>query len=542
MIKILIFTASLALLAAQLSPTPVQAAPLADGEIFTNVATTTYGATVTVSSTYGGYVASNAIDGNDGTLWSGIDPVAGQWIKVDLGSITTIARLRVLQHSTQSYFRATSITIDTSMNNIDWTNQGTLTTSGYDNIFDFAAPIETRYVRLTANAGGGGGWQVNTLEIFTKSIIDGVTMLTPSVTVDAALSTAIRGYLEAAMPYPTYQYAVTNIDTLADSSLLISYIALTAVSDPENWNAFENALGMGTLTALNQSGTYIVSAGPGDLSASSSSGSSYIFPFASGSSAAFGARGVHDAGFSMAGYKAVDFWSDGASGHAANAVYAAAGGKVAWICRDGYQQAMQIGPFVYAHLSPNGAKTGDEYTQGQLISSLKTGNIASTYKCGWASQAAGSFHLHFGFKPQGIPNGAGITIESWTLNISNQQWTNGNKTVAVGGWLPATWTGSTPNPGSGATFASGLWNGILSGFLGIVNIIVPIFPDHEAQNIGLHVTAALSTYLAVFYMLIKTTFRMEIPIIVVSIIITLELVRMAYAAWKLILKALPLVG
>ncbi len=518
---------------------PVQAAPRADGIPLVNIATPSNGASASADGSQSGYGPQNLIDGNSSTYWvSASTPVTGRWVTINLGASKSIIGFRLNEEAWSSN-NASAYTLYGSNDNTNWTpimSSPASVAADYSAVFP--GPVSYQYVKFQPTAGGSLEWLVYEIEIYQTPVISTVTMLTPSVTVDPALSTAIAGYLQAAMPYPTYYYAITNVDTLADDSLAVSYIALTAVNYIGDWNTFENGLGFGTLRAIDQGGTYIVSAET-PIQAQNTSSSGYIFPFASGSSAAFGTRGVHDAGFSLLGWKAVDFWSDGQSGHAPNAVYAAAAGSVAWICRDSVQQAMQIGPFLYAHLQLDGTKQGDHFTQGQQIGTLVTGDIPSSNACGWASQGAGSYHVHFGFQL----SGGMITIEDWTLIPGPPaHWANGNKRVMIGDWLPSTWTTRNPtNPPPGSA-RPGLWNGILSGFTGLTTLVLPIFPDHQATNVALHITASVSNYLTVFYMLVKSNFRMEIPVLVVSLILTLEAVRMAYAAWKLMLKALPFLG
>lgn len=175
---------------------------------------------------------------------------------------------------------------------------------------------------------------------------------------------------------------------------------------------------------------------------------SYIFPFAKNYSIYYGTKGVHSADFSsMWGtgtWKAVDWWSDGASGHAPNAVYAAAAESITGaICADGVSTAIKTPQFIYAHFAPSYSfSTGQSFTQGQFMGALQTGSFSAS--CGYASQTTGTWHLHWGF-----PN-ASLTVEGWTLNPASgtsAPWVKGSTSKPPGTWVPVTWEGSATPTG-----------------------------------------------------------------------------------------------
>jgi hypothetical protein len=111
-------------------------------------------------------------------------------------------------------------------------------------------------------------------------------------------------------------------------------------------------------------------------------------------------RAVYNAGF-FSGWKAVDFLSDGntSAGHAPNRLLAAASGSISYVCRDGTSVVIRIGGLLYAHLLDNGNLTiGHYFDQGDEIGQLRAGSFNDN--CGWASQGADWFHVHWGFPTQ----------------------------------------------------------------------------------------------------------------------------------------------
>ena len=136
-----------------------------DIPVYTNYATVGHGASATANSTYESYVAGNAIDENDATFWAGAsNPVADDWIYVNLGQSRIIHRFRLFQHITA--WAATSYKVQGSDNGIDWTDIVTITVTAQDETIDFASPQTYQYFRFYALAGGGNSWDIFTIELF----------------------------------------------------------------------------------------------------------------------------------------------------------------------------------------------------------------------------------------------------------------------------------------------------------------------------------------------------------------------------------------
>jgi hypothetical protein len=102
---------------------------------------------VTCSSTENaGTPCTNAVDGNTGTRWSSAfsDP---QWIRVDLGSTTTITSVTLRWEAAY----ATAFQIQTSPDATNWTNIYS-TTTGTGGVQTLAVSGSGRYVRMNGTA------------------------------------------------------------------------------------------------------------------------------------------------------------------------------------------------------------------------------------------------------------------------------------------------------------------------------------------------------------------------------------------------------
>ncbi|MBN1991591.1 MAG: pre-peptidase C-terminal domain-containing protein [Anaerolineae bacterium] len=163
--------------------------------------------------------------------------------------------------------------------------------------------------------------------------------------------------------------------------------------------------------------------------------STYRFPWPTGTSMRYGSNGVHNNGFSgvVSDWKAVDFLSDGdtGAGHAPNTLLAAASGSISYVCNDGTSVAIKIGDLFYTHLLNNGnLHSGYYFSQGDILGQMKSGDFSNT--CGYATQGAGWFHVHWGF-----PNAESFQVENWSLNLSDELWRRGEETRDIGSWFKA---------------------------------------------------------------------------------------------------------
>jgi hypothetical protein len=140
---------------AELSPTSFSLA----GDAFQEGSSIAHEGTASASSST--QPASNANDNNSNTFWYNTtsEQAVGAWWKVDFGSTRGIYSAEVIWYSTTYY--STEISIEYSLNNVDWTlalNQTGITytstgnTTGYYKFPAFNTPIFARYVRFTCNA------------------------------------------------------------------------------------------------------------------------------------------------------------------------------------------------------------------------------------------------------------------------------------------------------------------------------------------------------------------------------------------------------
>jgi hypothetical protein len=159
----------------------------------------------------------------------------------------------------------------------------------------------------------------------------------------------------------------------------------------------------------------------------------YRFPWAVGTNMMYGSLGIHPGGFaSLGSYKAVDLLSDGNTslGHAPNQLLAAASGAIDYVCNDNTSVAIRIGQLLYVHLLYNtNLVTGHTFTQGDTLGQLKTGSFNAN--CGYASQNADWFHVHWAFPDTGSSFQAG----GWTLQFDDQMWHRGADTISTTQWL-----------------------------------------------------------------------------------------------------------
>jgi len=172
------------------------------------------------------YPASAAVDGNPTTRWSSAssDP---QWITVDLGSVQSITRVRLIWEvaSAQSY------SIQLSTNNSTWTNVYT-TTNGPGGINDLAALGGGRYVRVYCakrnTTYGDSLWEFEVYSIPQPTVISSSSPASSGVFVDPAggLTFTVSSTVTT-IPTNGVQVIVNGIDVSSQ---------LQFTGSPMNWN------------------------------------------------------------------------------------------------------------------------------------------------------------------------------------------------------------------------------------------------------------------------------------------------------------------
>ena len=289
-------------------------------------------------------------------------------------------------------------------------------------------------------------------------------MVPGTVAIDLAAEEAIRAaLLDAKVALPAVEaYAVTDVRSFGQHAL-VSVIGLAGLSASQPWNLPDNGAWFG-LVALERAaddrwigaveGTPSFSAvlerlpdhvlgaaaklGLDPLRRPNLPASAYRFPWPDGTSMYYGSLGVHANGFPslVSGWLAVDMLSDGntASGHAPNQLLASAAGTITYRCTPYAGEtstAIKIGNLMYTHLlySAN-LYVGRTVTQGETLGQLKPGTFSEV--CGYASQGAGWFHVHWGF-----PNTSPFEAGGWSLNLSDSVWRRGNESRSANGWMRA---------------------------------------------------------------------------------------------------------
>jgi hypothetical protein len=302
-----------------------------------------------------------------------------------------------------------------------------------------------------------------------------------TVDVPAPIEAAVLQILSegAGLPPGIEQFAITDLEPLNEWRF-VSVAGLADVPDGHNWNLLDHGhwFGLilvqeqpdgnwiGALEGTTEFSNLLAQAAPQLADPLAVAGldlrqgraqlaESYILPWEPGTRMQYGGRGVHDNEFSAItpGWKAVDFLSDGntALGRAPNRILAAASGAITYKCspRAGENStAIRVGNLMYTHLLNSASLTvGRTFAQRELLGSLKAGSFSEA--CGYASQGAAWFHLHWGF-----PNSGTFAAGGWTLNLTDQKWRRGTTVEGIGAWLLAEGIPAPPllvSPGPGET-------------------------------------------------------------------------------------------
>lgn len=404
-------------------------------------------------------------------------------------------------------------------------------------------------------------------------------MADPSVVVPAGLSDAVLDAIIADNPEPAAElFAITDVYTIGDYSMIsLAGLDVDDPEDPAGWNVYD-AIWLGTALArengdstytvgIQGSSTYSTLLGestfddPTTGAEGGGEGGGWLwFPWRIGTLSNYGMLGVHDASSALPGWKAVDFVGGSTYGDNSmpNMIYGVRTEPIKWICRDGTQLGLATENFYYLHLEPNSSiQTGSMIYQGQPIGSLITGSHNTD--CGYTSQQPTSFHLHFGFRPAGNY----YKIENWILNLTSEDWVNGDGVVSPRQNLLAEWPshsgpvptqGPTPTPG-GPTPTVGvapppppayggdsLWDPVVYGLHDMAELTASRFPEHERAGMGAQITSGAEIALKVAFVMLSSNFDLSISMVVFGLIASSEVVRIIYAIYLGIKKLIPMIG
>ncbi len=315
------------------------------------------------------------------------------------------------------------------------------------------------------------------------------------------MSAELRGYLDAWLavspPSDAKYYIVTYWHNRADGTV-VSLAGVNLDTPESDWSLEDGAVWLGTVV-VSATGevsplsvtTQARGGGNASFTPRFAGGGAYVaFPFAAGSAAQYGPRGVHGSGdYETSGMLAVDLV--GGDGMGATSMppytYASDAGTIDYICDDDTSVAVRTHNddtddyFLYAHMLANDGLVMDaEFAQGALLGSLKYGSFDDT--CGWAEQSSSQYHVHWMF----VPSYGKMQVGSCILTVSSQVWQCGDETVRTGGYLVGGGGFSDLGDASGSTGAGSVvtdptfWDYILTGFLSIADHgILKLLPSHN---------------------------------------------------------------
>ncbi len=389
-----------------------------------------------------------------------------------------------------------------------------------------------------------------------------ITMAQATVIVPADLTTAVVATLTADQPVDGAAYYAITDYTLKGGVYIVSVVALGGEVDPGAWT-IDQAIWLGTVaitdgswvgavqgtTDYNSMTAHIFYQPTPDSSFGVSpeggeDGETYtgpLLPIRAGAMFVYGVRGTHEAGYGATGWYAVDLvsGSDYGGGYAPPEVYGAKQEQVTYVCRDENGVTVKTDSFIYGHLQDNAAlEVGYTIYRGVQFGTMIYGTFSGT--CGWGSQSANHYHIHWGAPA----SGGVITIGSrYTVNVSTGLMTgDDNETYQPGD--------SVLNIGSGTTDPSidpnkeftgeSFWDGLVGAVIDFINSkIFPRYPTGQAWEAGATFVSTAGTILKVFFILMSSNFRLEVFGFVVILILVLEPIRTIFRVWKVIRKAIP---
>jgi hypothetical protein len=390
------------------------------------------------------------------------------------------------------------------------------------------------------------------------------SIVTTTIPVDADIRAAVDVWLAESAPVALPYWAITYVK-VNEADKFVSLAAINIQSPTATkWHITdENILGwMGSIIVhadnsveLYSDGGYargggsklaMPSLGPGG-------GSNIRFPWQSGASMMYGPSGVHAAGGGgsyATGFVAVDFLGgdDLGSGVADNHVYAVDAGTVDYVCADNTTTLIRTHNsttddyYIYAHILSNASlEENHAFGKGSMIGSLKYGTFDDN--CGWATQTAKHYHLHFGFKSS---NNA-FQMENCILSTSTEKWACGTKTVATGGYLFSTGSGTTGDDGGVSVTQMSFWDYVLSGAVSMWDqFIIANLPDHNANQFMYVLYNAIAITLKIVRVMVYSNLNLGhfmaallFGFVIKTILGIAEFIVFLFKAWK---SLVPIIG
>lgn len=285
-------------------------------------------------------------------------------------------------------------------------------------------------------------------------------------------------------------------------------------------------------------------------------GSMLQFPFTG--RGMFGPLGVHGADeFGFIGGYAVD-WVGGndLGGNVMPAtIVASADGTVVGVCQDDNSTAITVNngitndKFVYAHLNLSANyEIGDSIFKGGPLGTLKYGTYCegggSGCECGYASQAANHYHVHWMFDPED----GFFQVGKWVLKLGEGCWVSGAQKVCINGWMDSANAGSTGTDDAAINTLGGdhIWDGILVGLYQFMDATVGLFSVREMGTGGsklLTMTVNVIVFsVRILNLLAFGAYSLAAWLVVIGLVMILEGARWLVAIWRTIMKLIPFVS
>ena len=388
--------------------------------------------------------------------------------------------------------------------------------------------------------------------------------------ITTALQNALATALIAATPSGSSGdvYGVINAQSDGSGGWYISLVNIVGISPPyTGWNMQDHSKWTGSMDCVGTEPIWTCSyytpsailGGTGGL----------VFPWQTGTYAIYGVEGIHHDGSVLPGDDAVDFVGGDELGASAMPpyVYAAEAGTVTWSCQGAHNGGIIItgasGKFMYFHLAPGQAAftIGTIFQQGAQIGKLAYGTFDDS-PCGYASQGATDYHIHFAW----LPSGNTLSIGGCILDFSTGNWLCGTTTIGIlghlvnsGGSSPApTASGPTvtpggptltPNPGqigSGTGTAVGgehVWNGLIQAVIDFINTNARNLLGVHTPNpsIAFAVNNLWTTTMSFGWMIQALQMITIIPALLIwGIILFIEVIRWIYIGYRTIVRLIPI--
>ncbi len=363
-----------------------------------------------------------------------------------------------------------------------------------------------------------------------------VNMLPPTVQVPDEVAQAVQSLLSTTNPAPDAAYYV-----ITDVTLKRVYLVSVAGVTTDPWT-LADAVWVGIIAVDPQNNYQAALRGTPEFDTMTDgilegggggSGQELpMFPLEPGKKFIYGIRGVHGAG----GWSAIDLVSgyDLGSDFAPNAVYAAASGTITYVCRDSYQVGVYTDDYMYLHLKDNAfLKPGSQLVRGMRFASMVEGSVPSSAPCGWAEQQPDHYHVHWGFKPQGTTF---AVAGGWILDLNTGVFHNGPQSVSPGQVItaPGLDDGAIGAPDSGTSF----WDPLVNFVIRMGQRILVHFPTRQGWLIGMYLLSATRMAVRSFHVLLGGVFDLTIPVLVITTIGIIEIIRILMTVYFLIRKVL----